>query len=84
MREAHELLSVASLRKAFKLNGLKMDGSWMTKKRTKMVEVRLFIPLSVAEWIDHMVTEGELGRTRSSVIRSLLVGQKREVEERSR
>ena len=49
----------------------------MTRKKGKMVEIRLFVPKSVAKHIDRYVKDGELGRTRSAVIRSLLVGWKR-------
>ena len=53
-------------------------------RKKELTEVRVFLPPSVIEWVDQMVAEAELGRTRSSVIRALLVDQKREVEKYGR
>ncbi len=54
-----------------------MDGRWMTKG--KLTEVRTFLPPAVIEKLDRCVKEGDLGRTRSAVVRQILLDWTREV-----
>jgi len=45
----------------------------------KKKEVRTFLPRNIVEEIDHCVEEGELGNSRSEVIRTILRDWKRGV-----
>jgi len=49
----------------------------VVKKGSKKVEIRVFVPQDIDRWIQDLVEKGELGNTKSEVIRTFLRDIKR-------